>query len=76
MLNFFSADTEKILTDDYVNNKELQDKTLEQIKEEYKFDEIKDAFDKGIIPSQLEFFFGGDNDIFVQACNFYVSKRS
>ena len=70
MLNFFSADTEKILTDDYVNNKELQDKTLEQIKEEYKFDEIKDAFDKGIIPSQLEFFFGGDNDIFVQACNF------
>ena len=49
---------------------ELQYKTLEQIKEEYKYDEIKDAFDKGKIPSQLEYFFGGDIDIFVQVCNF------
>ena len=47
MLNFLSTDTEKILTNDYVNGKKLQDKTLEQIKEEYKFDEIKDAFDEG-----------------------------
>ena len=54
---------------------ELQDKTLEQIKEEYKFDEIKDAFDKGIIPSQLEYFFSGDSDTFVQACNFLSLKE-
>ena len=37
------------MTDDYINDKELQAKTLEQIKEEYKFDEIKEAFDEGII---------------------------
>ena len=60
----------KILEDDYINDKILEDKTLEQIKEEYNFDEIKDAFDDGKIPPQLEFSFGSDNDNFVQACNF------
>ena len=34
LLNFLSTDAENILTDDCVNDKELQDKTLEQIKEE------------------------------------------
>ena len=32
---------------------------LEQIKEEYNFDEIKDAFDVGKFFPQLEYFFGG-----------------
>ena len=53
----------KILEDDYINDKILEDKTLEQ-------DEIKDAFDDGKTPPQLEFLFGGDNNNFVQACNF------
>ena len=56
MLNFLSTDAEKILTDDYVNGKKLQDKTLGQIKEEYKFDEIKDAFDEGKIPPSSNYF--------------------
>ena len=56
MLNFLSTDTEKILTNDYVNAKKLQDKTLEQIKEEYKFDEIKDAFDEGKTPPSSIYF--------------------
>ena len=56
MLNFLSTDAEKILTDDYVNGKKLQDKTLGQMKEEYKFDEIKDAFDEGKIPPSSNYF--------------------
>ena len=56
LLNFLSTDAEGILADDYVNPEELQDRTIEQTKEEYIFDEIKDAFDEGKIPSQLEFF--------------------
>ena len=36
--------------------KNLKDKTLEQIKEEYKFNEIKDGFDEGKISPQLKFF--------------------
>ena len=70
LLNFLSTDTERILTDDYVSDEKWKDKTLEQIKEEYKFDDIKDAFDEGKIPPQFEFFFGGGNGNFLQACNF------
>ena len=56
LLNFLSTDAEGILADDYVNLEKLQDRAIEQIKEEYKFDEIKDAFDKRKIPPLLEFF--------------------
>ena len=59
-----ATDVEKNLTDDYVNDRKLHDKTLEQIKEEYNFDEVKDAFDEGKKTP------GGDNDNFVQVCNF------
>ena len=51
LLNDQSTDAEAVLKDDYVNNKVLEDKTLEQIKDEYNFDEIKDAFDNGKSPS-------------------------
>ena len=56
MLKFLSTDSEGILADYYGNPEELQDRTIEQIKEEYKFDEPKDTFDEGKIPLQLEFF--------------------
>ena len=56
LLTVLSTDVEDILADDYVNPKELQDRTIEQLKEEYKFDEIKDAFDEGKIPPQVEYF--------------------
>ena len=56
LLNVLFTYAEKILEDDYINDKILEDKTLGQIKEEYNFDEIKDAFDYGKIPPQLEFF--------------------
>ena len=56
LLNFLSTDAEDILVDDYVNGEELQDRAIEKINEEYKFEEIKDVFDEGKIPPQLEFF--------------------
>ena len=46
----------------------MQDRILEQTKEEYNLDEITDAFDDGKIPPQLEIFFVGGNDNLVQAC--------
>ena len=55
-LNFQSADAEGILADNYINPEELQDRIIEQIKEEYKFDEIKDPFDEGEMSPQLDFF--------------------
>ena len=63
-------EAEDILKEVFVNLKELENKTLENIKDEYNFDEIKDAFDDASVPKQLEFFYGGNNDNFIQACNF------
>ena len=60
---------------DFVSSKELEDKTIEQIKDEYKFDKIKDAFDHAAVPHQLEFFYGGDNENFVRACNFCLLTK-
>ena len=57
LLNVLSTDAEKFLEDHYNNDKILEDKTLEQIKEEYNFDEMKDAFGDGKIPPQLDFSF-------------------
>lgn len=56
LLNVLSTDVEEILKYDYVSDKVLEDKTIEQIRDEYSFDEIKDAFSEGQIPPQLEFF--------------------
>ena len=65
-----TTEAEGILEDDYVNDKVIQEKAIEQIKDEYNFHDIKYAFDEGKIPQQLEFFFGGDNDNLVYTCNF------
>ena len=53
-----------------MNSKKLEDEALENIKEEYGFEEIKSAFDEASVPEQLEFFYGGNNENFVRACNF------
>ena len=63
-------EAEDILKEELVNSKELEDGTLENIKDEYNFDEIKDTFDDAAVPKQLEFFYGGNNDNFIHACNF------
>ena len=47
----------------------MKKKTIEEIKDEYNFDQIKDTFDEGKVPPQIEFFFGTDNENFVNACN-------
>ena len=48
----------------------LEDDALENIKEEYGFQEIKDGFEETSVPQKLEVFYCGDNKIFVQAFNF------
>ena len=39
-----------VLDKQFVNKKEEEDAVLEQIKEDYDFDHLNDAFDKGTIP--------------------------
>ena len=63
-------EAEDILNERFVNKKELEDKVLENIKEEYGFEEIKDAFDETSVFHELEFFYAGINENFIQACYF------
>ena len=51
-----AAEADDILDEKFVNNKKQEDETLENFKEEYGFEEIKDAFDEGYVPNQLDFF--------------------
>ena len=62
---------ENILNERFVNKKELEDEVLENIKEEYGLEEIKDAFHEASVLHQLEFFYFGINKNFIQACYFF-----
>ena len=48
---------------------------MEQLKDEYKSDEIEDAFDERAVPHQLDFLYEGDSENFIQACNFSEDKN-
>ena len=67
MLNLLGVEADDILEQKVVNKKQQEDAVLKQIKEDYNFDEIKDAFDEGAFPHQLHFFYGGENSNFNQA---------
>ena len=50
LLNTLGVEADDVLEQKFVNQKQQEDAALEQIKEEYNFDEIEDAFDEGSIP--------------------------
>ena len=56
LANLLGTEGEKILEDDFLWVKELEDKNIEEIKEDYKFDKMKNALDEGTILLQLKFF--------------------
>ena len=70
LLNTLGVQADDILDQEFVNKKQQEDEVLEQIKEEYNFDEIKNAFDEGTVPQQLDFFYGGENSNFNRAAEF------
>ena len=70
LLNSLGVQVDDILEQKFVNQKQQEDVVLEQIKEEYNFVEIKDAFDKGTVLQQLDFFHGGEKSNFNQAIEF------
>ena len=70
LLNTLRVKADDILDQEFVNKKQQEDEVLEQIKEEYNFDEIKDAFDGSTVPQQLDFFYGSENSHFNRAVEF------
>ena len=63
------ADADGISEDDYVNDKVIQGKNNEKIKDEYNFDDTKDAFDEEKIPPQRWWWQGK----FCSCLQFFVS---
>ena len=63
------AKADNILDEKFVYKKKQKDEVLENFKE-YGFEEIKDAFDEGSVPNQLNFFYVGQNETFTHAVNF------
>ena len=57
LMNVLSTKADEILQDDYISDNIINEKKIEVIKDEYNFDQIKDTFSEGKVPSQLEFFF-------------------
>ena len=45
------AEVDDILDEQFVNKKKQEDEALENFKEGYGFEEIKDAFDEGSVPN-------------------------
>ena len=70
LTNILEPEAEDVLDEGFLNKKELEDELDENIKEEYGFKEIKDAFDEASVPLQLEFLYGGMNENVIQACYF------
>ena len=58
-----------------ITKEEENDSILEQIKQDYNFDEIKDALDEGTVHESVEFFYGGENENFVRNIEF-LNPRS
>ena len=69
-INVLGEEADDILDEKFANKKKQEDESLENFKEEYNFEEIKDAFDEGSVPNQLDFFYGGQNENFTHAVNF------
>lgn len=56
LLNILSTEAENILAGNYVKDLKIEEKTIEGLKDEYKFNEIRDVFDEGAVSRQLDFF--------------------
>ena len=52
-----------------ITKQEEEDVVLEQIREEYGFENIKDAFDDGYVPDNVYFFYVGESENFSRAVN-------
>ena len=69
-LNLLGVEADDILEQKHINKKQEKDAVLEQIKEDYNFDNIKDTFYDSAVPHQLDFFYNGENSNFNKAIEY------
>ena len=58
----------EILDEQFLRDKELEQKTLEQMKLDFDFYEMIGTFNQGKVPDSLEFFYGSENESFYIKC--------
>ena len=56
------SNREDVINDDFTKVEEHDDRDVQQIKDEYSFDDIKNEFDKGKVPKVLEVFYGREDN--------------
>ena len=71
LLNSLRFEADDILEQKFGNKKQQEDAVHELIKKDYNFDEIKNAFDQGAVPHQIDFFIKGRIVILTKQLNFY-----
>ena len=69
LIDRLGVEANGLLDSNFVTPQEEND-VLEHFKEDYNFDEIKKFLDQGIVHESVEFFYGADNDSFVQNVEF------
>ena len=70
LLETLGANAEDLFQADNRTKKEEEDVILEQIKNEYGFEDIKDTMEEGNVPENIYVFYGGESDNFYKALEF------
>ena len=70
LIDAIGVEANDLLDTKIITQEEENYAILEQIKQDYNFDEIKDTFDEGIVCESIEFFYGGGNKNFVRNIEF------
>ena len=70
LIDNLGIEANDLLDSGNITQQEEEDVVLEQIKEDYNFDDIKDAFDDGVVHESVYFFYGGESENFTQAVEF------
>ena len=73
--NTLDTRVEDILVNGFVNNWDIEQNTIDQIRGKYNFDEIKDAFENAAVPHQLELFLWQRQQKICKGMQFFIPKR-
>ena len=72
LLQTLGTNAEDLFQAENITKKEKEDVILEQIENEYGFENIKDTMDEGKVPENIYFFYGGKVTIFTELLNLWV----
>lgn len=72
MIDTLGVEVSDLSDSNFITEKEENDAVLEQIKENYNFDDIKESFDDGIMYESVEFFYDGTMKVSSKILIFYI----